>query len=85
MRRILARKTFRRADRLKHFLAFIVEETIAGRAELLKEFIIGVDVFGKEDSFDPRNDPIVRVQARRLRALLTRYFHLEPNSLAGQT
>src|SRR5437588_9382223 len=77
LNRILASKAFRQADRLKRFLSFIVEETIAGRGERLKEFVVGVEVFGKDDSFDPRNDPIVRVQARRLRAQLTRYYREE--------
>src|SRR5579864_3478015 len=75
--RILSGKAFRQADRLKRFLSFIVEETLAGRGERLKEFVVGVEVFGKPASFDPRNDPIVRVQARRLRAQLTRYYREE--------
>jgi len=74
LNRILGSKAFRQADRLKRFLRFIVTETIEGRGERLKEFVVGVEVFGKDDSFDPRNDPIVRVQARRLRAQLTRYY-----------
>src|SRR5690349_17194561 len=77
LNRILASKAFRQADRLKRFLSFIVEETIAGRGERLKEFVVGVEVFGKPESFDPRNDPIVRVQARRLRAQLSRYYREE--------
>jgi TolB-like protein/Tfp pilus assembly protein PilF len=77
LNRILSSKAFRQADRLKRFLAFIVEETIASRGERLKEFVVGVEVFGKDDSFDPRNDPIVRVQARRLRAQLSRYYREE--------
>lgn len=77
LNRILASKAFRQADRLKRFLFFIVEETIAGRGERLKEFVVGVEVFGKPESFDPRNDPIVRVQARRLRAQLARYYREE--------
>ena len=77
LNRILASKAFRQADRLKRFLTFIVEETVAGRGEGLKEFVVGVEVFGKPESFDPRNDPIVRVQARRLRAQLTRYYREE--------
>ena len=75
--RILASKAFRQADRLKRFLSFIVEETVAGRGERLKEFVVGMEVFGKDNSFDPRNDPIVRVQARRLRAQLARYYSEE--------
>src|SRR5204862_1738411 len=77
LNRILTSKAFRQADRLKRFLSFIVEETLAGRGERLKEFVVGVEVFGKPASFDPRNDPIVRVQARRLRTQLTRYYREE--------
>jgi len=75
--RILVSKAFRQSDRLKRFLSFIVDETLAGRGERLKEFVVGVEVFGKPSSFDPRNDPIVRVQARRLRAQLARYYKEE--------
>jgi serine/threonine-protein kinase len=54
-----------------------VEEMVAGRSDKLKEFVIGVEVFGKEVSFDPRMDPLVRVQARRLRIRLERYYREE--------
>ena len=78
--RILSSKTFSQVDRLKRFVDFIVEETVAGRGGDLKEYVIGVQVFGKEASFDPRTDPIVRVQARRLRTRLARYYLDEGNS-----
>lgn len=78
--RMLASPTFQQVDRLKRFLSFIVTETIAGRGDQLKEYVVGVQVFGKEETFDPRTDPIVRVQARRLRARLARYYRSE-----GQT
>jgi TolB-like protein/Tfp pilus assembly protein PilF len=74
LERILASTTFKQVDRLKRFLSFIVLESISGRSTELKEYVIGVHVFGKEPSFDPRTDPIVRVQARRLRAKLVRYY-----------
>src|SRR3954464_4024141 len=77
LERILTSPTFRQGDRLKRFLKFIVLEALAGRRHELKEYVIGVQVFGKEDSFDPRTDPIVRVQARRLRAKLVRYYREE--------
>src|SRR5438067_1372165 len=77
LERILRSETFRQSDRLKRFLMFIVRETAAGRGTELKEYVIGVQVFRKEDSFDPRTDPIVRVQARRLRAKLVRYYREE--------
>jgi TolB-like protein/Flp pilus assembly protein TadD len=77
--RIMASKTFHQVDRLKRFVSFIVGETVAGRGGDLKEYVIGVQVFGKEPSFDPRTDPIVRVQARRLRTRLARYYEDEGN------
>ena len=75
--RILGSATFRQVDRLKRFLSFIVLETLQGHGDQLKEYVIGVQVFDKEPSFDPRADPIVRVQARRLRARLARYYREE--------
>ena len=78
--RILVSKTFAQVERLKRFVSFIIGETVGGRGGDLKEYVIGVQVFGKEPSFDPRTDPIVRVQARRLRARLARYYRDEGNN-----
>ena len=78
--RILASKTFSQVERLKRFVGFIVGETVGGRSGELKEYVIGVQVFGKDPSFDPRTDPIVRVQARRLRTRLARYYRDEGNN-----
>ena len=77
LERVLASNTFQQAERLKRFLRFIVEETLDNRAGELKEYVVAVQVFEKEDSFDPRTDPLVRVQARRLRARLTQYYREE--------
>ena len=74
LNRIVRSKAFRPVDRLQRFLAFVTEEVLAGRGDRLKEYPIGVDVFEKDSSFDPRMDPIVRVQARRLRMRLTTYY-----------
>lgn len=75
--RVVGSRTFQPAERLKRFLHFIVTETLQGRGDALKEYVIAVQVFGKEDAFDPRTDPLVRVQARRLRARLERYYQDE--------
>ena len=82
--RVLASKTFSQVERLKRFIGFIVGETVSGRGGELKEYVIGVQVFGKEPSFDPRTDPIVRVQARRLRTRLARYYRDEGNTDANR-
>jgi serine/threonine-protein kinase len=75
--RVLASATFRQVDRLKRFLRFVALEALQGRGDQLKEYVIGVQVFDKSASFDPRADPIVRVQARRLRTRLARYYREE--------
>ena len=56
------------------FLRFIVEETLAGRADKLSEYAIGVEVYDRGESFEPSADAIVRVDARRLRSKLREYY-----------
>ena len=75
--RIVSSASFRPSDRLKHFLTFVGGQALQGKADGLKEYVIGVHVFGREPSFDPRTDPVVRVQARRLRARLEKYYREE--------
>src|SRR3974377_1399410 len=67
LERILNSKAFARSPRISRFLSFVVEQTLAGQENKLKEYLLGVEVFGRLDSFDPRIDSIVRVEARRLR------------------
>lgn len=74
LKKICTSATFRSAGRLRRFLEFVVQEILAGRKEQLKEYVVGVAVFDKTAAFDPRTDPIVRVQARRLRSMLERYY-----------
>jgi serine/threonine-protein kinase len=71
--RMLASEKFSRG-RLGAFLQYVVEETLAGRKDQLKESVIGVQVFQREADYDPRLDPIVRVEARRLRQRLEQYY-----------
>src|SRR5438046_2517862 len=59
---------------MSRFLRLGVEHTLAGRADDLKEYVIGVEVFYRKHSYAPRVDPIVRVEARRLRAKLKAYY-----------
>lgn len=63
---------FCNSHRLKRFIEFTVRETLAGKP--VKEYSIGVAVFDKGEEFDPRVDPVVRVQARRLRRILSKYY-----------
>jgi serine/threonine-protein kinase len=71
--KMLACEKFSRG-RLGDFLRFVVEETLAGRESELKESVIGVAVFQRPSDYDPRIDPIVRVEARRLRARIRQYY-----------
>jgi len=71
--RVLGSRIFAHSARLGRFLKFGVEAALAGRTEV-NEYSIGVDVFGRDASFDPRIDPIVRVDARRLRTKLREYY-----------
>ena len=59
---------------LCRFLRYVVEETLAGRGGNIKEYSLGLEVFHRGESFDPRLDPIVRVQARNLRIRLARFY-----------
>src|SRR5579862_21235 len=77
VRKIIASRAMARSERLARFLDFTVSETLAGNADQLKEFVIGVEVFDRKQDYDPRLDPIVRVEARRLRMKLHKYYETE--------
>src|SRR6187551_2944036 len=77
LNRIERSASFAKADRLRAFLRFVVEKTLAGEHDAIKEYTIAVDVCGRDPSFDPKIDPIVRVDANRLRARLDAYYRLE--------
>ncbi len=77
LERILASAAFGQSERLRGFLRFAVEKTLQGHGGQLKEYFIGVEVFDREESYDPRTDPIVRVEAGRLRLKLSRYYETE--------
>lgn len=74
LERVLRSQTFARSERARNLLRHLVEREQAGEAERLKGFSIGVDVFGKDAEFDPTTDAVVRVQAGRLRELLSQYY-----------
>lgn len=72
--RVLASDAFRAAPQLSAFLAFIVERAVEGRTAELKGYTIAVEAFGRSPDFDPQSDPIVRVEAGRLRRALAQYY-----------
>jgi tetratricopeptide (TPR) repeat protein len=77
LERILHSRVFVHSHRIRRFLQFVVEECLSARHHRLKEYLIGMEVFNREESFDPRVDSIVRVEARRLRAKLEEYYESE--------
>jgi adenylate cyclase len=72
--RLLASAEFVASDRLKEFLRFVVEHRLAGRADSLKAYTIALEVFGRDSTFDPQTDPVVRMEASKLRRRLERYY-----------
>ena len=74
---VLSSRVFQGAERSKTLLRFLVEQTVSGQDDRLKEYTLGSEALGKGDSFDPRIDPIVRAEASRLRTRLERYYATE--------
>jgi hypothetical protein len=74
LERILASDGFANSERISRFLRFTLESTLNGERDQIKEYVIGREVFDRDDRYDPRIDPIVRVEARRLRARLAEYY-----------
>ncbi|MBY3754646.1 hypothetical protein GBZ26_16115 [Azospirillum formosense] len=70
----MASNHFDASDRNRRFLRYVVEECLEGRAQQIKAYCIAVSVFNREPSFDPQSDPIVRLEAGRLRRSLEHYY-----------
>jgi hypothetical protein len=72
--RMLDSRIFMHSHRLSRFLRFTVETTLAGQAEILKEYLIGTEVYDRKPPYHPSEDSIVRSEARRLRNKLKQYY-----------
>jgi adenylate cyclase len=79
LERILSSPEFSLPERGHKFLRYVVEETLAGEADRIKGYSVALQVFGRATSFDAQSDPVVRIEAGRLRRALERYY-----LLAGQ-
>ncbi len=75
--RILRSRIFSLSTRMKRFLVFVVEMTLEGRADCLKEYVIGTEVYDRKPPYEPSQDSIVRTEARRLRGKLKEYYESE--------
>ncbi len=71
---LFASPPFRKSAQLTNFLRFVVEETLAGRGDRIKAYTIATAALGRDETFDPQADPIVRVEAARLRRALRSYY-----------
>jgi TolB-like protein len=72
--RVTASRAFAHSPQLARFLTYVVDEMLAGHGQRIKAYTIATDALGREPSFDPQNDPIVRVEAGRLRQALDNYY-----------
>src|SRR5579864_2285494 len=77
LEKVLASKSFHKSDFLKQLLRYLVVKVIRSEEHQIKEYSLATEVFGRKESFDSRSDTIVRVQARRLRLKLERYYNME--------
>jgi hypothetical protein len=75
--RILQSKAFRTSEVQRNLLSYLAEKSIAGTSDNLKEYIVGLDVFGKPASYDPRQESTVRMHVGRLRQKLAEYYRTE--------
>src|SRR5579872_3208173 len=74
LNRVLAGHEFRSSKRSQEFLRYVVENTLTGHADILKERTIGIEVFGRSTSYDPSDDATVRVKAGEVRKRLGLYY-----------
>jgi len=75
--RVLQSETFRNAPSSRRLLRYLADRSVAGEADQLKEYTIGVDAFGKGADYNPRTDSTVRIQIGRLRQKLAEYYRDE--------
>src|SRR6185312_6124063 len=74
LNRMVTSHVFSRSPQLGAFLRFVVEAVLHGKADRIKAYTIGVEVLRRDTKFDPQLDPIVRVEATRLRRAIERYY-----------
>lgn len=75
--KVIASETFAPSERMRNFLVYIVDETLAGRGEAILGKTIAMDVYGRDTSTGGQSENVVRVDARRLRRYLEKYYQNE--------
>ena len=74
LERLLSNPHFNQSRRFPSFLRFVIEQTLTGRTEMLKERTLGIEIFGREAGYDTASDPIVRVTATEIRKRIAQYY-----------
>src|SRR6266478_6420711 len=77
IQRILQSKAFRTSEVHRNLLSYLAEKSLAGTAGALKEYTVGLEVFAKPESYDPRQESVVRMHMARLRQKLAEYYRTE--------
>ncbi len=77
VQRIIQSKAFRTSEVHRNLLQYLAEKSLSGTADSLKEYTVGLDVFAKPDSYDPRQESVVRMHVGRLRQKLAEYYRSE--------
>ncbi len=80
LEQILATEKFQAAPQMSAFLRYVVEQAASGNESRIKAYTVAIDALGKPDTFDPQNDPVVRVLAGRLRSSLSAYYESHPST-----
>src|SRR5207244_8579315 len=75
--RVLESGIFRNSEALRRLLRFLADKMLAGEADQLKEYTVGIDGLGRPPTYDPRHDSTVRIQMGRLRQKLAEYYRTE--------
>jgi len=74
LERLLENPYFSHSRRFPSFLRFVVERTLSGQTDLLKERTLGIEIFGRDPDYDTSSDPIVRVTAAEIRKRIAQYY-----------
>jgi len=77
IQRIVSSKAFKTSEVHRNLLNYLADKSLAGEAHTLKEYTVGLDVFGKPASYDPRQESVVRMHVGRLRQKLAEYYRTE--------
>lgn len=77
IQRIVQSKTFRTSEVHRNLLNYLAEKSLAGESDSLKEYTVGLDVFAKPESYDPRQESTVRMHVGRLRQKIAEYYRTE--------